>query len=800
MLRPKMNLRVGYVNVRGLSAASWNACCSLLSQEFDYLFVAETWFVNHRVYSQDRRFIASTTPAARNPQGRPRGGIYLLGTHDARSRVETVTITEHSITFSCNKQSFSGVYFPPTTLSVKELQRYLDSLASSTVILGDINTRFQDPLYQAGEPGPPERLRIFNDFLATTDHRHVKPSVVSKGVQTKLTTDHCFIESCLCPIATLQLLNNKTLKMNTDHQYTLSLILGVASRLGASKTDAIKRFRIGQLKKPGMIESITTLISQQADVFKNKDVDSMNKQLVDICQRVQMQTIGESRRGSRGLTQRSCQNLAQEQTLAASIRLYKQASSVSKENDVILPTARAQAQGISAITENLDVYKKRWLGQSFHTAEDIGTLGNCEPWTREEVVAEIQRQESEKSCSADGIHIQFLKALKDSDLTMWLQELYNQCLLQGETPVAWNYSEVYLLSKDVNGRRDADNLRPISIICIFRKVFERLVLLRFETGPWAKLHPAQAGFRRTYSPYSNAAVLHSLLASKARSTAVFLDFKLAFDMLDHQLLYQKLAARGCPLRLLRLIRCLMFVGLKSRLLVNGQLTNWFPRSRGVFQGSPLSPWLFNLFMDDLLIKINTGILGIPICLFYADDGAIVTHSRTDLQAKLEQVEDWTNQNKIFLNVSKCAVITTRSDLPPLLVYNQEIPQAEAYTYLGFPVSASGINFAQHLEQRLQAAVGRALWLGTQSNAWGPAHRLRIYKQYLAPMFEYGAPLVWAWATENPRNQEAFCKSCSSFKHLMAWISNTSESKHLLTANLCGLTTLKSRFQHLKTAY
>src|SRR5271170_2547669 len=227
MLRPKMNLRVGYVNVRGLSAASWNACCGLLSQEFDYLFVAETWFVNHRVYSQDRRFIASTTPAARNLQSRPRGGIYLLGTHDARSRVEGVTVTEHSITFSCNKQSFSSVYFPPTTLSIKELQRYLDSLASSTVILGDINTRFQDPLYQAGEPGPPERLRLFNDFLATTDYRHVNPSMVSKGVQTKLTTDHCFIRSCLCPIATLQLLNNKTLKMDTDHQYTLSLTLGV---------------------------------------------------------------------------------------------------------------------------------------------------------------------------------------------------------------------------------------------------------------------------------------------------------------------------------------------------------------------------------------------------------------------------------------------------------------------------------------------------------------------------------------------------------------------------------------------
>ena len=127
-----------------------------------------------------------------------------------------------------------------------------------------------------------------------------------------------------------------------------------------------------------MIKSITTLISQQAEVFKNKDIDSMNKQLVDICQQVQMQTIGESQRSSKGRTQRSCQNLAQEQTMAASISLYKQASLVLKENNVILPTAQAQAQGISAITENLNIYKKRWLGQSFYTAEDISTLGSCE--------------------------------------------------------------------------------------------------------------------------------------------------------------------------------------------------------------------------------------------------------------------------------------------------------------------------------------------------------------------------------------------------------------------------------------
>jgi hypothetical protein len=330
-------------------------------------------------------------------------------------------------------------------------------------------------------------------------------------------------------------------------------------------------------------------------------------------------------------------------------------------------------------------------------------------------------------------------------------------------------------------------------------VFERLLLLRFEFQSWAKLHPGQAGFRRDYSTYGNAAVVHSLLASKARSTIVFLDFKSAFDVINHQLLYDKLAARGCPPLLLSLVESLMLTHLTSRLLINGQVTDWFDRTCGVLQGSPLSPWLFNLFVDDLLFKVNMGIAGIPICLFYADDGAIVTHSNINLQQKLEMVEDWSKQNALLLGVSKCAIITTRSGLPPLLVYGQEIPRTDSYTYLGFPVTKDGIDFPKHVEWRMQAAVGRARWLGVQSNSWGPANRLRVYKQFLAPMFEYGAPLVCAWAKENPSNQDAFDASCSSFKDLMAWISN-SDGRHTITANLCGLSTLGQRFQRLKTAY
>ena len=116
-----MGIRVGYVNVQGLSVASWRACCALLHHTFDYLFVAETWFVDHARHSQDRRFVTSTKLGPANRRGRHRGGIYLLGTHDAHSRVAGIVVTEYSITFSCDGRSFLGVYFPPATLSLDDL-------------------------------------------------------------------------------------------------------------------------------------------------------------------------------------------------------------------------------------------------------------------------------------------------------------------------------------------------------------------------------------------------------------------------------------------------------------------------------------------------------------------------------------------------------------------------------------------------------------------------------------------------------------------------------------------------------
>ena len=128
MLRPNMSLHIGYVNVQGLSLASWKAYYLFLDYRFDYLFVAKTWFKDYKSYSRYRRFIALTHSTSKNLLGRQGGGIYLLGSHRAQSKVERVEVTKHTITFHRGKHSFTRVYFPLKSLDIQTLISYLDSL------------------------------------------------------------------------------------------------------------------------------------------------------------------------------------------------------------------------------------------------------------------------------------------------------------------------------------------------------------------------------------------------------------------------------------------------------------------------------------------------------------------------------------------------------------------------------------------------------------------------------------------------------------------------------------------------
>jgi hypothetical protein len=117
-----------------------------------------------------------------------------------------------------------------------------------------------------------------------------------------------------------------------------------------------------------------------------------------------------------------------------------------------------------------------------------------------------------------------------------------------------------------------------------------------------------------------------------------------------------------------------------------------------------------------------------------------------------------------------------------LPYASGDKRLDYYVYLGFPVTDVGIDFKGHLTGCLDQALGRTAFLTLHSDRWGSAHRLWVYRQYLAPMFEYGAPLVTAFAEGL---STLWTTTIEATKSLTGWIAGYTSSTYL-TRSLLGL--------------
>ncbi|SMY30447.1 unnamed protein product [Zymoseptoria tritici ST99CH_1A5] len=189
-------------------------------------------------------------------------------------------------------------------------------------------------------------------------------------------------------------------------------------------------------------------------------------------------------------------------------------------------------------------------------------------------------------------------------------------------------------------------------------------------------------------------------------------------------------------------------------------------------------------------------LPIPRALFFADNSVLLASDLDEVRLLIQILECWSSANRIALNIKKCAYLAPASSQEAIYLFGAEVLRREVYTYLGFPVTARGINLRRHLKSRLEQAGKQSDFLTLDADGWGFTHRLRVYQQYLALMFEYGAPLLAAFAEDSPKFWDETTKDVAK---LTKWISGYASNPHF-TRNLLGISALPSRFKALKTGF
>ena len=173
---------------------------------------------------------------------------------------------------------------------------------------------------------------------------------------------------------------------------------------------------------------------------------------------------------------------------------------------------------------------------------DNGVKGSMfwNPVTSFEVSDYLLSLERNKACGFDNVPAQLLKDAADV-IANPLAYIFNQSLSLGVFPEMMKVAKVTPIYK--KGQKNVPgNYRPISVLPLLAKVFEKLVnkrLLDFlETNN--VLYEHQYGFRKQYSTkLSLINLINDVIKSidtGSVTLAIFVDFQKAFDTIDHAIL------------------------------------------------------------------------------------------------------------------------------------------------------------------------------------------------------------------------------------------------------------------------
>jgi hypothetical protein len=185
---------------------------------------------------------------------------------------------------------------------------------------------------------------------------------------------------------------------------------------------------------------------------------------------------------------------------------------------------------------------------------------------------------------------------------------------------------------------------------------------------------------------------------------------------------------------------------------SNKLSRQFSSNKGVRQGDPLSPLLFNFYIDELF-KYITPTADSPVVsdekiqmLLFADDLVITSKSKDDLQACLDKLESFCLDFDMSLNTSKTKVVLfnkTGAKCKDNFTFNKEkITCAQQYKYLGIMFKSNGSlsDNVSYLAQKGQKAMFKLI--KTLNNQWPSFNTsMHLFNSMIKPILTYGAD-VW----------------------------------------------------------
>ena len=405
----------------------------------------------------------------------------------------------------------------------------------------------------------------------------------------------------------------------------------------------------------------------------------------------------------------------------------------------------------SVIKEKLKIKEK--------TVDNNSTGFTFKPETEETVLKLIERIRTNVAVGTDGINAKVLKDHKDI-IAPILTKIINLGYEINIFPEQLKSASVKPVHKK-NCQNDPANYRPISILSVISKVFERSAVDQltkyFETNNL--ISTCQHAYRMGHSTVTCLAEITNKIYSSLDEGLIVgiasMDLSKAFDAICHSHLLQKLCNMGLHGNTVKWVESYLKTRIQKTVFKDFQ-SAYCTVTSGVPQGSILGPILFLCFTNDLIssfpdIKVVS----------YADDTQFIVTGKTVeiVQKKLEEViekaENWYKSNSLMSNPSKTEVIfftpknkhnsQKNENNPTISVYEGgkevKIEAANDVKVLGVQID-SKMTWNEHTKKLRNKANAIVRHLHRVNKLLPMKSKLQLYDSLVASKLSY-ADIIWS---------------------------------------------------------
>ena len=261
----------------------------------------------------------------------------------------------------------------------------------------------------------------------------------------------------------------------------------------------------------------------------------------------------------------------------------------------------------------------------------------------------------------------------------------------------------------------------------------------------------QMGFRRGRSCMDAVFTLKQIIEKNreynCETHMAFIDWQKAFDNVLRARLWDVMLKKGYPKHL---VAAIAGAYTNTDIIVmfgNNEKTEKIKINKGVRQGCPMSPTLFNIYTDEILNIWNQNVdSGIQLCnnvflnsLLYADDTVIIFNSEDKLQYALFKLNKIGLDFGMKISPHKSKVMAFRGKWPircKIVLDDQALDQARDFSYLGCRISFVEEDDVNEKLAKFSAVCGsirRAIGRKTRQDT-----QLKFYRTMAIPLIAYGS--------------------------------------------------------------